>query len=346
MVGKDAVLDILMQQDQAHYNMERTKVYFRCPYCSDSKSNRHETSFNVRIPDETEPRWLYICFRSDCRAHGAITPEFLRMLGANNHQANAYLNKVNRSQRKEKRFKNKYRRSAENFPTPQSPLTMAKLAYLNKRLGTKLTLKDLLKLKIHLDMDSLYKYNELSYPPKRASYYRKLSAAGIAFISAYNDYLIVRNASSDPKIARYTVVDMFEGQDDGAEKFKFYVIPTKVDVMSVDPVVLNLAEGTFDILSVYFNLEIGKEYENRIYAAVAGSSYENALIHLIRQYGLVDIHVNIFSDDNIDISQYEKLYRTVIQYTNSMTLRVHYNDIGKDFGVPKDEIKVRTTYIK
>jgi hypothetical protein len=266
------------------------------------------------------------------------------MLGSDNHQANVYLNKVNRLSKKEKRFRGKHKRELENFPSPVNKLTLAKLEYLNKRLGTSLSPADLLKLKIHLDFENLYKYNDLVFPEKRAWYYKKLSQTGIAFISAYNEYLTVRNTVAKSKSDRYTVVDVWEG--DNSEKHKFYVIPTKIDVLSPDPTVINMSEGSIDILSVFLNLDIGKEYDNRIYAAVSGSTYERALTHLIRQHGLTDIIVHIYSDDNINIEYFEELARRVSQYTNSMRLYVHYNTKSDDFGVPREMIEIETTRIK
>jgi hypothetical protein len=346
MKGKEQVLNILMEQlDRAHYNLDRTKIYARCPYCQDSRTNKSETNFNIRIPDDEDPRWLYICFRSSCGEKGVIDQNFMRMLSSDNYEANVYLNKVNRKGRKLKSFREKGRRLIENFPSPSDKLSLAKLKYINGRLGTSLKLNDLVKLKIHTHFETLYRYNDLKFPEKKASYYKKLSNHGIAFISAYNDYLIVRNATKNDKIKRYTVVDLFESEVSDAEKFKFYVIPTKVDVMTTEPIVINMAEGTFDILSVYFNIDVDKEYKNRIYASVSGSTYEKALTHLIRQYGLVDIIVNIFSDDNIEISVYQKICQRIQRYTNSIEMKVYYNDIADDFGVPKDQIQTREVNI-
>jgi hypothetical protein len=347
MDGKDIVTNILLQQDHAKYNLDKTKIYFRCPFCGDSRTNRYETNFNVRIPTDDDPRWLYICFRATCGEHGSITPEFLRMLSHDNHQANVYLKKVNKNTKKKKSFREKGRRALESFPSPSDKVSMAKLKYLNDRLGLSLTIKDLVRLKISTDFGSLYKFNDLTFPEKKRKYYEKLSLHGLAFISAYNDYLIVRNATENQSIKRYTVLDIFEGDITDADKFKFYVIPTQVNVMSTKPIVINLSEGSFDILSIYFNTEIDHKYKNRIYASVSGSSYEKTITHLIRQYGLVDIIVNIFSDDNIPIEDYEKLYRRIQRYTNSLVMKVYYNDAEKqkDFGVSKDKIKIREVYI-
>jgi len=346
MDGKAVVLDILMNQlERAHYNLDKTKVYGRCPYCGDSRSNRSETNFNIRIPTDDDPRWLYICFRASCGQHGAITPEFLRMIGSDRHDANVYLNRINATARKAKRFKEKGRKAFVNFLSPNDKLSLAKLDYINGRLGTKLSLVDLMKLKIHTSLNMLLKSNEVVIPVKKERYYNDLSLYGICFISAYGDYVVVRNTTKSKKIGRYTMIDVFEGDMVDGEKFKFYIIPTKIDLMSPRPTVINMAEGGFDILSVYLNIEPRLSYENQIHVSVSGSSYERALIQLIRQYGLVDIAINFFSDDNIQLDVYQKICNRVRPYTNSLDARVIYNDLNDDFGVPKSQIKIREIYL-
>lgn len=344
MYDKDTkiILDLLLNQPYAKLNIDKTYVYMRCPFCGDSRTNKSETNFNISIPTEEKPKWLYICFRASCREKGYITPEFLRMLDINSFEANVALNKINKKESKNKKYKNKSKRYLENFPSTNDKLSLAKLGYINNRLGLELTLKDLIKLKIHTNLNELLRMNEITVSKKREKYYDLLSIYGISFISTYNDYVNIRNTTNSDKIRRYSIVDIFEDEE---EKLKFYTIPTKIDVFSTEPIVINLAEGSFDILSVYYNLDIDREYGNHIFSAVAGSSYEKTLIHLIRQYGLIDIIVNIFSDDGIDLDAYKKLLKSIKKYVYNVEMKVYYNKKYKDFGVSKDQIEINEIYL-
>ena len=342
MKEKEVIVDMLLSQPRSHYNLDRTKIMMRCPWCGDSRSNPNETNFNVRIPDDQVSQWLYICFRASCGKSGIINQDFLRMLGHDNYQANVYLARINKESRKNKKFNIKGKRAISNFPNSNDKLNMLKLKYVNDRLGLELTNIDLMKLKINTNLEELYKLNYLKIPERKSFYYSQLSSHTVGFISSYNDYLICRNVSNNEKIKRYTILDIFE-DDKSEEKFKFYVIPTHIDILSQEPIVINICEGTFDILSIYYNTDIGKDYDNTVYVAVCGSSYHSTITHLIRQYGLTDIIINIFSDSNIKPSEYENIHNSVKIYCNTIRTNVFYNDFHgeKDFGISKDNIIVK-----
>jgi len=346
--GKKRIADILLQQPKSRYNLDKSYIYMRCIFCGDSAADRNAASLNIKVPDKDNPRWLYNCFRSGCSSHGYITSEFLRLLDYNNHETNVYLKRINKSSKKNVRFNEKRKRYIVNFPNPNTKLSIAKLNYINKRLGTNISLNELNSLKIHTALKELYEYNEIKPPVKKQLFYSKLSDYGLAFISVYNDYLIVRNVTKNREINRYTIVDI-EEDDTVLDKFKFYTIPFKLNLLSSAPAVINMAEGAFDILSIYYNLDIDrdKKYDNQIFLSVSGSSYKKVLIHFIRQYGLVDCIINIFSDKDINIDTYKKLNKEIKKYTNYLEMTIYYNkmDNEKDFGVPLANIKLQKNII-
>lgn len=329
----------------AKYNTDKTEIICICPWCNGGRKS--ERSFYISIPTKDKPRLLFRCFRASCRqgqTKGYITPDFLRMINCNNYEANIYLNGLNKEALKEKRFTEKGSRYIRNFPSPEDKLSKAKLQYINKRLGISLNLKDLIKLKIHTNMNELFKYNDVPKDKKKDYYYKNLSDYGIAFISTYNDYIVVRNATESEKIKRYSIVDIFD-TDEYMEKFKTYNIPTKIDLLSDSPIELILTEGSFDILSVYFNIEDKGDF-NKIYCSVSGSSYERIINHYIRQYGLLDLIIKIYSDTEVELSYYERIYKNIKKFTNSLEMYVYYNKKYKDFGVSKKEIEIQENYIQ
>lgn len=343
----DYITKILLSSlNKSGFNTDKSEIVAVCPYCGGGR--KQERTFYVSIPTKEKPRYLFRCFRASCRGgqtKGYVTPDFLRMIDCNNYEANIYLNGLNKEALKEKRFTQKGARNIKNFPSPDDKLSKAKLKYINDRLGIKLTFKDLYKLKIHTNMNELFKYNDVSIDKKKEYYYKNLSDHGIAFISTYNDYVTIRNATGTDKIKRYTIVDIFEAEDD-IDKFKTYNIPTKIDLLSISPIELILTEGSFDILSVFFNIE-NEDYFNKIYCSVSGASYERIINHYIRQHGLLDLIIKIYSDSEVELSYYEKIYKSIKRYTNSLEMYVYYNrkEKQKDFGVPKSEIQIEENYI-
>lgn len=335
---------LLSSLDKAQFNTSKTEIVSICPYCNGGR--KKERSFYISIPTKEKPRFLYKCFRASCRqgqTKGYVTPDFLRMIDCNNYEANVYLNNLNKQRSKEKRFIEKSTRYIKNFPSPKDKLSKAKLKYINKRLGLDLSFDDLFRLKIHTNMNELFKYNDVKVSKNKEYYYKNLSDHGIGFISTYNDYVIIRNVTGTEKIRRYTIVNIFEDDDD-MDKFKTYNIPTKIDLLSDSPIELIMAEGTFDIISVFYNLE-NEDTFNKIYCSVSGSSYEKTINHYIRQYGLLDLVIKIYSDEGIELSYYERIYKNIKKFTNSLEMYVYYNKMYKDFGVSKKEIEVQENYI-
>jgi len=337
---------LLTSLNKAGFITDKSEIVGVCPFCNGGR--KQEKTFYISIPTKEKPRFLYKCFRASCRqgqTKGYVTPDFLRMIDCNNYEANIYLNGLNKEAMKEKRFTVKGSRYIKNFPSPDDKLSKAKLKYINDRLGIKLTFKDLIKLKIHTNMNELFKYNDVPIDKKKEYYYKNLSDHGIAFISTYNDYVNVRNATGTEKIKRYTIIDIFDAEDD-IEKFKTYNIPTKIDLLSEEPIELHLSEGSFDILSVFFNIEDEDEF-NKIYCSVSGSSYERIINHYIRQFGLLDLVIKIYSDSEVELSYYERIYKNIKKFTNSLEMYVYYNRMPKqkDFGVTKEEMKIEENYI-
>ena len=163
-----------------------------------------------------------------------------------------------------------------------------------------------------------------------------MSDYGVSFISTYNDYVIIRDASKNSKLKkRYTNIPIF-GKENTISKA--YTIPSQIDLLSTEPIVINIAEGAFDILGVYYNTNYDKKYKNKLYIAACGSGIVNTLFQFIKQYGLLNCKINIFADSDVTIEKFEKL-KKLKPYLIKFDVNVYYNTLSKDFGVPKKEIK-------
>lgn len=328
---------------QAKYNTLRTEIVSICPFCNGGR--KKDRSFYLSIPTSDKPRYLYNCFRASCATKGIVNQEFLRMLDCNTFEVNVQLNKLNSIRSKNKSYRDKLYKDVANFLSSNDALSIAKLNYLNNRLGLDLTFKDLKTLKIHTDMRALYRYNNLHFPADKVKYYNEIALHGLSFISTYNDFLVVRNVTGNKYVKRYSIIDMHEDDFD-TDKLKCYSIPTKIDLLSNDPIEIILSEGTFDIISVYYNLEGGPENSfNKIFTSVSGSTYEKTISHFIRKYGLLNVIIKIYSDNGVQLRQFEDIYKRIRKYTVECDMYIYYNKKDKDFGVPMSQIQAEEIYI-
>lgn len=334
---KQELVEFFLTQPCSRVTPSGREISMRCPICGDSNKSRTETNFSINIESNDNKPMLYQCFRAACGARGRVDQEFLMMLGFGKHYVIRELNRFNRKISKSgKKFKSFKHKELVNFVNTTNETNIAKLKYINNRLGLNLTLKDIYNLKINFSLNDLLKINEINIPDKKKYYYNQLSDYGVSFISSYNDYVIIRDISKSGKLKRrYSNINIFDNYDNVK---KFYTIPTKIDVLSNEPIVLNVSEGAMDILGVYYNLDIDKKYKNHIYAAASGSGLNNLIFHFIRQYGLIDIKINVFSDDDVNKDAYKLLYK-LKPYIINFDINIFYNTLSKDFGVKKNEIK-------
>ena len=84
-----------------------------------------------------------------------------------------------------------------------------------------------------------------------------------------------------------------------------YTIPAIVDPMKYD-ITLHLAEGTFDILGVFFNV-MNKEMTNNIYAANNGSGYARTIEYFIKKGFMLNLDIRIYSDSDKNKYYYSNL---------------------------------------
>lgn len=333
--------DALLSLPRAKRSISGSEISFRCPFCGDSKSDPYATSFSVNVDPESEKFGQYQCFRANCQTHGIINSEFMYMIGFNNYEAEKDISKFigGKSIKVDGVYKTRHKNELCNVINTYDEVSEVKRKYINKRLGLNLSYEDLYRFKINLDLLDLLKINDIDIPNKSMQYYRNLSDYGISFISAYNDYAIIRDISKSGKLKkRYTNISIF-GSDKSISKA--YCIPTEFDLMCPEPTVINISEGAFDILGVYHHIKIDKKYNNKLYLAACGSGIVNTLFSYIQEYGIINCKINIFADSDVSIDKFNKV-KKLEPYLMKYDVNVFYNTMSKDFGVPKNQIK----YIK
>ena len=341
----EELVDFLKGQPLAKTSLNGKQVTFKCPYCHDLKS-ANSTNFSVSIDITDNKSMIYQCFRAECLARGRVDQDFLNLLGFDQYDVIMDLTKHNRKAVKlisgtNAAYKGKHKKAISNVVnTIDDKTNVIKLRYINNRLGLNLTYKDIYALKINLDCYHLLKFNQVNIPSNLDNLYKKYGDYGVSFISAYNDYVIIRDISKDGRLPhRYNNVNIFNNYDDAT---KMYVIPTKIDLLSPERTVLNVSEGALDMLGVFHNLDIDREYKNQIHAAACGAGLTNVVMHYIREYGLTNIKINVFSDDDVKIKAYQSLNR-IKPYVDEFDVNIYYNTISKDYGVPKEMVNLSVT---
>lgn len=335
------IINFLLDQPMARKSVSEKELTMRCPFCGDSTKSQMSTNFYISIDQESDSFLCYKCFRASCNVSGVVDQYFLERLGFSKYDCvrdlNSYMTQRNRSSKNNKKYKSKIRKELTNVINTKDSISDKKLAYINNRLGLSLSYEDIYRLKINLNLSDLLNINEIEIPNNKSYYYNNLSTYGVSFISTYNDYVIVRDISKGNKLhKRYTNINIFDNYDNVT---KAYSIPRKINLLSTEPTVINITEGAFDIIGVYYHLDIDREYENQLYLAVSGSGMYNTILHYIREYGLIDLKINIFSDSDVSRDKYSNLYK-LKKYLYNFNVTIYYNTKSKDFGVRSDEIEI------
>lgn len=313
----------------------------KCPFCGDSAKSENG-HFSIKIdPDIGEPMW-YKCFRASCEEKGVLTPKVLEMMGCRDVQTLMELENYNKTVnvKTDKDFITKHSRAYQIVNVIRSD-NKTKLEYLNDRLGVKFTPDMLRQFKIQLSLYSFLNINFIQTLPFSKSRCDILDEYAICFLSMYEDYMICRDITKKLVTGyRYTIYRT-SGKP-SPNDMKLYSIPTELDLLDPNPAEINIAEGTFSIIGAYLHCDEGHFAKNNIWLANCGSEYEKTIMHVVKQYGLTDAIIHIWSDSEIPLSKYEKLYRKLENRMNIVGFRVHYNQIADDFGHPAKDIKVKT----
>lgn len=308
----------------------------RCPFCGDSRKSENHTNFSIKTDFENKQPLFYQCFRASCKESGVVDGEFLKLTGCVSSQAYMELAAYNKVA--EVKTKNKYNityaKPVEIIPPKRNELNVKKFTYLCSRFDENFTLKELKKYKIIIDPLDFIAFNEIELEKEREKYYKNCMKYGIGFLSIDNSTMVVRRV--DRK--EYVIINL----NPGKESNKLYVVPSRFNLMSTDRVILNIAEGGFDILSVSRNL--GIEGDNVINAATGGGISAANLRFFIKAYGLIDrLTINIYGDNDVKLETYKKAIASIADYVNDLEANIIYNDYPKekDFGVRSKKIQIR-----
>lgn len=312
------------------------EIQTRCIFCGDSMDIKSKHLY-IRIPTKTEIG-LYNCFK--CNESGIVDSMFLRSFGIYDTHIISTIIDNNKKIEKSSGIKlidNNKIFNINNFFITQNELSEAKLKYINKRLGLELSYKDLLQNKIVLNLYDILNHNNITNLSRHVNIVNQLNESFLGFLSVDNAFVNMRNLTPGKVYEtidkRYVNYNIFGKQNNSQ---RYYVLPNQINLADPNVIKIHIAEGAFDILSIYYNLR--KEKYNNIYAAIGGKAYLNIIKYFINKLGLFNIELHMYPDQDIDnytmylINNYIKPF--------DISLYIHRNIFPneKDFGVSINKI--------
>lgn len=314
----------------------------RCPYCGDSLNPKH-AHFSILIDLQSDAPIVYRCLR--CNESGILIPQVLEDLNLGYDQSlNQQLKLFNKLSSNSSYFKDK----VKNFIVPIPGDTISnryKLRYLNNRIGTDLEYKECADYKIVLNFSEFIKANNIPVDTPditgtilKSSLVRILDDKYLGFVSSNNNKITFRDTSPDGSgyLGRYykVTLDILNRSPN-----TFYSLKSTFDPLYTEPININIAEGTFDILSVYLNLMKTKP-QNNLFFASCGYSFSTILKYLIYTGVTTDVILNIYSDNDKSDKDHAKLLNKAFYKTWIDEINIHRNIFNdeKDFGVPLERI--------
>ena len=340
---KTKLIELLQTLPVCKPNTTRRNFTVRCPYCGDSKTLTHG-HFSILIDVNSDSPILYRCFK--CNESGIFTSTTLEDLGLNyDSDLSKELYKANSSKGKSSYFKDKIK----NYKVPieeNSSENIKKLDYINRRLGTNLSLEDCVKYKIILSFINFINHNNI--PIKRSENdisiikprtVIELNDNYIGFLSSNNNKIIFRDSTYNQSgfFGRYykITLDLFNQSPN-----TFYSLDSKFNLLYTNNIDIHIAEGTFDILGVYLNIEGNDKLDNSLFFANGGYGIGTIIKYLIGIGITTDINLHLYSDaDKSDKDHLNMLKKSLYKiWIDNVYIHRNIYENEKDFGVSKDKI--------
>jgi len=304
-------------------------LVMRCPYCGHTSSPGKRHMYVSVVPP-----FMFHCWK--CETTGVLNNKTLREFKVMDPNIQLTIIEANKKNPKQKGItKKKFNYNILNFGMEQTSVVLNNLKYFNNRFGTQYGIKDIPmmidKYKIIFDPEAFFKKNNIKKPDNF------MFNKSIGFVSRDKKFGIFRDTSGLQKI-RYSNVRF---NPDDLEASKLYTIGTEVNILS-EKINIVMTEGIFDIIGVkehFYN----KENLDYIFIASCGKSFDLAVSTIVKM-GFLDFDLTIYSDADVDITMYRDI-KNDSEFLKNKKITIYYNNIGKDYGVPKEQINLRKVVI-
>lgn len=341
MASIDLVQSILASIPGSQLVADGRQILCRCQICGDSPNPSSAHFYIGPLKDESKPL-QFDCKK--CGASGLLDGEALRTIGIYDYDLAVMIKEYNDAMLVNSGGRYNFSKSIYRLTNTitDSPLSQAKLKYVNQRLGTNFTYQDCIDNKIVLNIHDLLQANGITELTRYPDIVDQLNMYFIGFISYDNCFLNMRRLCSEGKVyktidKRYINYNIFDKIDNS---MRFYVIPSQINVLEPRPIHVYITEGPFDILSVKYNIA---KMDNEVYISVGGKSYLTAIKFVIGYLGIINAVIHLCPDG--DVSDWEMIkIANYLEPFNRPIEMLRNGVIGeKDFGVPPINIEVVTT---
>ncbi len=328
-------------------NSSMSQWVTRCPYCPDSRDPTHG-HFSIKIDTQSDELMLYRCLK--CNEHGLLSSQTLDDLGIYLTQDEATeLDRANRGGKS-----NYWNEKPKDYfiPPPISPANLEfKLNYLESRFGFRMTEQMVQESKIVLSIIDFLSANKIPMHQFSPYIIKTLEEHYIGFLSANNNRIVFRYAGDIPKgskILRYykMVID-----ERNLSPNTFYSIQRpSIPLLYDNKVHLHISEGTFDIVSAYYNLKPSwdKDNHHHLFFGSCGFSIAPVVRWILSRGITTDVILEYYADNDKTDDDIQKLIRTPVIQEWCDEIYVHRNlyPDKKDFGIPAFEIDERIRQMK
>lgn len=339
-MDKDKYLNYLLSRiPTAKVGSGGRVVNCRCFYCKDGKSfdSRH---FGISIPQQDGEPSLYNCFL--CHSSGLVT--YKKLIEWDIYDDSIAMDLITHNEKISKVKINKYSTDTHyiinSYNTTINEVSEFKLNYFNSRIGTNYSYDDLRKLKIILNLEDLLKDNRITKLTRSENVVNQLNINFLGFLSIDNAFLNMRrlcdkgfvDKSIDKRYINYKLVDTYDTSK------RFYTVPTMIDLLSTDRIQIHIAEGPFDIISVYENM---RHREPGIYTSIAGSNYKGIIMYFLEKYKLpyTSFHIYPDNDEFGSNENMQKIANFIKPFNSELFIHRNVYPGEKDFGVSPNRIK-------
>lgn len=336
---KNYLIDKLMMLPICKASTTKRNYTVRCPYCGDSTKHKDHGHFSILIDVNSDDPILYRCFR--CNESGLFTKQTLEDLQIYyDSQILEGLESIN----KNIKASSKYRDHAKDFSIPLFRDTLSnkiKLEYMKERIGKEITYQDCIDYKIILNLSEFLDCNKIDKSIVKPRSLQEIDYKYLGFLSTNNNKIIFRDITDSQSgfFGRYykLILDVYN-----RNPHSFYTLQAKFKLIYTEPIQVHVAEGTFDILSIYKNLYEEDELENKLFFASGGFNFGTILEYVILSGVTTNIQLHIYADnDKSDKEIVNSMKRNKFYQYWVDEVYIHRNifEGEKDFGVPMSRIK-------
>ena len=304
------------------------EVTINCPLCAkqgDPDNGRH---MYISLGLDDKPP-MYNCFRRTGHS-GLLTKYNLEQLSNYSQYIDTVLmdeiENHNRAYSNYGRLQS-IREQKMSLIVPDTKKYNYKLDYLYTRLGIPFNTDMCRENKIILSLyEFLYNNYIHTYTMDKRSM-DKLDKDFIGFLTNTGTSIIMRNISNTG--SRYIKYNIIENP-----LTSYYILPSEIDIYK--PIEVHIAEGPFDILSIFYNLNENRK--NKVYASIGSKAYLNLIKYLLIDIGLVDFVLHIYIDKNIESNILSTLKKYLYPIDIEVIIHINMYNGEKDYGVPKQHI--------